>query len=144
VAKTEGSSARPKGLGLALLSGVGFGAYLILIRKAGDTAVFWPLAIARATSAVSVAAIGLGFRKLEAPRGKSLGLSLSAGVLDAFGVALFLLAARRGRLDVTAVLSSLYPAITVVLAHFVLKEELKPHQRAGMLAAILSVALIAA
>jgi len=144
IAKTEGSVARPKGLGLALLSGVGFGAYLIVIRKAGATAVFWPLAIARGTSAAVVAMLGLGFGGLQLPRAKSLNLSLAAGILDAFGVALFLIAARHGRLDVTAVLSSLYPAVTVILAHFVLKEELKPHQRAGMLAALVSVALIAA
>lgn len=144
IAKTEGSAARPKGLGLALLSGVGFGAYLILIRKAGATAVFWPLAVARGTSAAVVAVLGLGFGGLQLPKAKSLNLSLAAGVLDASGVALFLIAARHGRLDVTAVLSSLYPAVTVILAHFVLKEELKPHQRAGMLAALVSVALIAA
>ena len=143
VAKTEGSAARPKGLGLALLSGVGFGAYLILIRKAGASAVFWPLAAARSISAAVVIVIGIGFGTLQFPRENSLRLSLSAGVLDAFGVALFLIAARHGRLDVTAVLSSLYPAVTVILAHFVLKEELKPHQRAGMLAALVSVALIA-
>lgn len=144
IAKTEGSSARPKGLELALLSGVGFGAYLILIRKAGTTAVFWPLAVARGTSTVVVMMLGLGFGGLQFPKAKSLNLSLAAGALDAFGVALFLIAARHGRLDVTAVLSSLYPAVTVMLAHFVLKEELKPHQRAGMLAALVSVALIAA
>lgn len=144
VAKTEGTSGRPKGLGLALISGVGFGAYLILIRMAGNATVFWPLATARAASSLSAAAFALCFGGFTLPRRRSLGLSALAGVFDVSGITLFVIATRYGRLDVTAVLASLYPAITVILAHFVLKEELKPPQRLGMLAALVSVVLIAA
>jgi drug/metabolite transporter (DMT)-like permease len=144
VGKTEGSSGRPKGLGLALLSGVGFGAYLILIRMSGNTTVFWPLAVARAASSLSAAVFALCLGKFALPRQRSLALSALAGVFDVFGITLFVVATRYGRLDVTAVLASLYPAITVILAHFILKEELKPHQRLGMLAALASVVLIAA
>ncbi|HEV2114232.1 MAG TPA: DMT family transporter [Terriglobales bacterium] len=144
VSKTEGTSGRPKGLSLALISGLGFGAYLIFIRMAGNTNLFWPLAVARAGSSFSAAAFAVCSGGFALPRGRSLGLSALAGLFDVSGITLFVIATRYGRLDVTAVLASLYPAITVILAHLILKEELKPHQRWGMMAALVSVVLIAA
>ena len=136
-------SGPPEGLGLAVLSGIGFGAYLILINQAGKDAVFWPLATSRAASVVSLLAGSLVFRKFRTPAGKEVPLCAAAGALDAFGLACFLLAARSGRFDVAAVLSSLYPAVTVLLASFVLKEHMSRSQRMGMLAALAAVALIA-
>jgi len=144
VAKTEAALGRPKGFGLALAAGVGFGAYLILIRMAGNATVFWPLAVARAGSSFSAATIGMLTGRFALPRAKGLTLSALAGIFDVLGITLFVIATRYGRLDVTAVLASLYPAVTVILARFVLQEELKMHQRIGMLAALVSVVLIAA
>lgn len=144
ISKPEGMSGHPRGLGLALISGVGFGGYLIFIRMAGTTALFWPLAVARASASCSAALFALFTGQFALPRRNSLLMSATAGAFDVAGVVLFVMATRYGRLDVTAVLASLYPAITVILAHFVLKETLKPHQRLGMMAALVSVILIAA
>ena len=70
-------------------------------------------------------------------------MALAAGMFDVCGVALFVLGTRQGRLDVVAVLSSLYPAMTVVLARIYLKEHINGPQRLGILAALGAVALIA-
>ena len=64
-----------------------------------------------------------------------------AGVLDSVGNALFVAATRHGRLDVAAVLSSFYPATTVLLARFVLKERISTLQTTGMAAALIAVPL---
>jgi drug/metabolite transporter (DMT)-like permease len=138
------SSGPPEGLGLAILSGLGFGAYLILINEAGRDAIFWPLATSRAASVISLAAGSLVIRKFRLPARPVVKLCALAGALDAVGLACFLLAARSGRFDVAAVLSSLYPAVTVVLARLMLKEHMNLMQRWGMLAALAAVALIAA
>lgn len=133
----------PEGLGLAILSGIGFGAYLILIDQAGKDAVFWPLATSRAASVVSLLVGSLALKKFRTPARATVLLCAAAGALDTFGLTCFLLAARSGRFDVAAVLSSLYPAVTVVFARLFLKEHMSNSQRWGMLMALVSVVLIA-
>jgi drug/metabolite transporter (DMT)-like permease len=65
-----------------------------------------------------------------------------SGVLDSAGNALFIAATRHGRLDVAAVLSSLYPASTVILARVLLKEHIAKLQGIGIACAIAAVGLI--
>jgi drug/metabolite transporter (DMT)-like permease len=66
-----------------------------------------------------------------------------AGCLDVSGSALFVRASQTGRLDAAVVLTSLYPAVTVLLAHFFLKEHFTRWKTAGILAALLAVPMIA-
>src|SRR5438067_11607681 len=54
ISRPQGTAGAPRGLGLALAAGVGFGIYLVLIKRAGEMAIFWPLAVSRASSVVSV------------------------------------------------------------------------------------------
>src|SRR5262249_40613334 len=75
-------SHRPEGLGLALLSGVGFGLFLICIRQAGQSAVLWPLVTSRGMSVISVLLASSVLRKFRAPDVKSVGLCVAAGALD--------------------------------------------------------------
>ena len=134
----------PEGLGLAVISGVGFGLYLILISRAGQHAWFWPLLSSRVASVIAVVGVSSLVRKFRAPARPTAPLCALAGFLDAAGLACFLRAAQTGRLDTASVLASLYPAVTALLAWIVLKEHLSTLQRWGMFAGLGSVILIAA
>jgi drug/metabolite transporter (DMT)-like permease len=143
IAAPHGMTAQSRGVALAVLAGVGFGGFLLCMKLAGSRSIFWPLVSARAASCLlMLAIILLAGRSWSAGRGV-LGWMLLAGILDSGANALYVAAAQRGRLDVAAVLSSLYPASTVVLARLVLKERLSRLQIAGMMAALVAVVLIA-
>jgi drug/metabolite transporter (DMT)-like permease len=73
----------------------------------------------------------------------TLALALLAGTLDVTGTVVFIRASQMGRLDVAVVLSSLYPAITVLLARIILKEHFTRWKTVGMLTALAAVPLIA-
>ena len=142
ISRPEGKI-RPQGLGLALFAGLGFGSFLVFMRQASAHAVYWPLAAALATSLV-LAVIILVAQRGSLPGVGVLPVVFAAGALDTFGNFFFILASQRGRLDVAAVLSSLYPVVTVLLARLLLKERITGIQTAGMTAALIAVPLIAA
>jgi drug/metabolite transporter (DMT)-like permease len=131
------------GLGLALLAGCGFGIFFILLHRAGENAVFWPLTAARAGSLGLVLPIALGRRQYLRSDLRLFGVVLLSGALDVAGNAFFVLAGQAGRLDVAAILSSLYPASTVLLAALLLGERVMRVQVAGIVAALAAIALIA-
>jgi len=131
------------GLGLALVAGVGFGAFLVLMDRGARGGTFWPLAAARATSLALALGAAIASRRPWAPPARALPLVLSSGLLDAGGNAFFVLATQAGRMDVAAVTSSMYPASTVVLAAVVLRERMSRRQAAGVVAVLLAIGLIA-
>ena len=142
ISRPERSKGRPEGIGLALLAGCGFGCFFILISRASHTETFWPLSVARFT-AVLLLLIVMWIRQQPAMPGLTVApLVLLAGVLDAFGNVFFVLATHTGRLDVAAVLSSLYPAATVLLAALVLRERVTRIQAIGILVALVAVPMI--
>ena len=143
IAKPEGAAGRPQGLGLAILAGIGFSGFLLMIRLANTPAIFWPVAAVRISSVTLVCAVIIFQRSAWLPRQNSFWIAALAGCFDALGSTFFLLGAQLGRLDVAAVLASLYPASTVLLARFLLREHLTRLQQAGMLAALIAVPLIA-
>jgi drug/metabolite transporter (DMT)-like permease len=137
-----GRAAGRRSLLLGSLAGTGFGLLLILLNAGGRVAgVWWTLALARAAS-VAVCLLMLALARPPAAARRFLGLALAAGLLDAAGNLLFALAARQGRLDVAAVLSSLYPAATILLAALLLSERVSRIQLAGMALAVAAVVLI--
>jgi drug/metabolite transporter (DMT)-like permease len=144
ISRPERSKGRPEGMGLALLAGCGFGCFFILISRVSHDATFWPLAVARFTSVLFLSVVTLIRQQQVLPRMTAVPLILLAGVLDAIGNTFFVLAAHTGRLDIAAVLSSLYPAATVLLAAIVLRERVTRIQGIGILLALVAVPLISA
>lgn len=133
-----------RGLGLAVLAGVMFGLFLVSGKQAGHHGVFWPMVAARVASTALMCVIVVASPRDPRPLRGVLWAMVLSGVLDSAGNALFIAATRHGRLDVAAVLSSLYPASTVILARVLLKEKISKVQTAGIVGALASVALISA
>lgn len=142
ISRPEETKGPPQGIGLAVLAGCGFGCFFILISRVSLTAVFWPLAAARLTSVCVVFTLLLLRRQPLLPGRKAAPLVVLAGMLDAIGNAFFVLAAHSGRLDVAAILSSLYPAATVLLAALILREHVTRIQGIGILLVLLAIPLI--
>lgn len=137
-------------LRLPVVAGIGFGLFFILIDRVSDNAILWPLVGARAASIIMMTVLVLTARQWERPALRLSKLLLAqltwitlAGVFDAVGNAFFALATSLGRLDVATILSSLYPATTVLLARFILNERLSRRQGVGVAVALAAVILIA-
>jgi drug/metabolite transporter (DMT)-like permease len=144
IARPDGEIDTHRGLGLAVLAGVMFGLFFIACKQAGHHGVFWPLVAARTTSTLLMLLIVVFSAGDRRPLRPALVPIVFSGILDTSANALFIAATQRGRLDVTSVLSSLYPASTVILARIFLKERMSATQNAGIVGALISVALIAA
>lgn len=139
------SRASRASVGLALVAALGFGTFFVGVARASDTAdVTWVILISRSCSLVLIAAAALATRP-ELPRAASALWPLAAvGVLDLGANGLYAVATTEGLLSIVAVLGSLYPAVTVVLAHLVLAERLTRTQGAGVLATLFGVVAISA
>jgi drug/metabolite transporter (DMT)-like permease len=131
-----------RALGLPVLAGVGFGIFIILIGQAEPGAVFWPLVSARVASLTVLTTLAFSRRESIWPEPQHWLVIGLAGITDAAGNAFLVMAAHAGRLDVAAVLSSLYPATTVVLAWWILKERLTASQTVGLIAALVAIVAI--
>jgi drug/metabolite transporter (DMT)-like permease len=138
------SGRRPEGLALALISGVGFALFYIFIKQAGSGAALWIAAASRAASLVATGLITLVGRKFSPTYRLGFGIALLAGCIDVTGTFLFIRASQLGRLDTAVILSSLYPALTVVLARIFLGEHFTRWRTVGMIAALVAVPMIAA
>lgn len=131
-------------LTLAAGAGIGFGLFFVLMDQATHHATLWPLVAARTASVIFMATFVLLRKKWQTPSKNMLPVLASSGIFDTGGNAFFVLAAQTGRLDVAAIVSSLYPAITALLAWFILKERLSQTQWIGVLAALVAIVLITA
>lgn len=144
VSRPERASGRPEGLGLALLAGLGFGSFFILISRVSAHAVFWPLASARIVSLLFMIVFVRIRGEQMLPKKSIFPLILLAGSLDVAGNVFFILAVHAGRLDVASILSSLYPAVTVLLAAIILRERVSRIQAIGIALALCAILLISA
>ncbi len=133
---------QPVEIGYAVLAGTGFALFFILIDQANDVSVFWPLVAARVASVTFMGLFVVVRGVWQRPSRQQMPIIIFAGVLDALGNAFFTIAARLGRLDLAAVLSSLYPATTVLLAQLILHERLNRNQWLGVLIALAALILI--
>ena len=126
------------------LAGLGFGFLFVALSRVGDHAGLFPLALNQAVAGLAIVAVALAFRQPWLPRERRAGLAAISGVLGASATGLFMVASRGGHLSIAAVVISLYPAFTVLLAALVLRERVHAAQGAGLALCALSVALVAA
>lgn len=139
-----------RSLWLGGVSGVCFGIYFVLLKFADHGGVVWAMAMSRVTS-TSLALVLCVFFAIRPAEGapvnrwgwQVLALAAAVGGLDTGGNVFYMVATHLGRLDVAAVLSSLYPAATILLAAWLLKERTTRTQAVGMGLAVGAVALIA-
>lgn len=139
-----GGGQRRSTLWLAVGAGAGFGVYFVLLKYAGTAGLVWPMANARMGSIATCTTLMLALR--GTPR-VALNRSVAAWVVataifDTSGNMLFVAATRAGRLDVAAVLASLYPASTILMAAWLLRERPTGRQAFGMAVAVAAVVLI--
>lgn len=128
----------------SLLSGACFGSMFIVFDATAEATAPWPVVGARVlTSGVLLTYIFARARSGLASARPAFGIIVLTGVFDTGSNVLFLLATKQGALTVVAVLSSLYPAATVLLARFVLNEEMSKTQLIGLAGALVASTLIA-
>jgi drug/metabolite transporter (DMT)-like permease len=133
----------PKGVAMAALAGVGFAAFYICMHQTTGSPIF-VAAIGRIASFVATAVVVIATGAPLVMELPSIGIAMLAGFLDISGSALYIYASQRGRLDEAVVITSLYPAITVLLARIILKEHFSRWKFIGLLAALAAVPMIAA
>jgi drug/metabolite transporter (DMT)-like permease len=142
ISRTEDDSP-PEGIGMAALAGIGFAGFYLCIKQAGDASAFWTSAISKVASFTLTGLLVLMGRSIREIDLRGIAFGVLAGCLDIIGSVLFIRASQTGRLDAAVVLSSLYPAITVLLARFILREHFTRWKALGMFAALLAVPMIA-
>lgn len=132
-------------IGLALVAAAGFGTFFVGIDKASATAaVPWVIVVQRCSS-ITLLLLATAVARPRLPREPAtIGTLAVIGVLDLGANGLYALATREGLLSVVAVVGSLYPAITVVLARFVLAERVSRLQEAGVGMTLAGVVAISA
>jgi uncharacterized membrane protein len=144
VSRVDDAGGGPSGLGLALVAGVALGSFSVLVAQLGEGHTFGPLALIRASEAVLIVIVVLVTRSAWRPPRPLLPAISAVGVLDMTGNAAFILAVQAGALAIAAVLSSLYPVTTVILATVFLRERVTRDHLVGIGLAAAAIACIAA
>ena len=141
-----------QGIQLAVIAGMGFGGFFVCLAQISELGLYYPLAAAKLVQGLlailAILAVRLrhgDFQSEFTLNGGRIALAsaLGAGLLDAAGNVLYILATGLTRLDVAAVLVSMYPVGTVLLARMVMKERVGRWQWAGVLLCVVGVGLIA-
>ena len=145
-ARTAGGARRPvaAGAGLALVAALGFGLFLVGLGEAAQESAPWATATARLGAVSALVLVLVSTRTVPRASARLLPLIVAVGVFDAAANALIALAATRGSIGIVAVLSSLYPITTILLARAILHERLGTTRTVGGLIALGGAALIAA
>jgi drug/metabolite transporter (DMT)-like permease len=141
----------PRGLVMAIGSGIAIGAFLIIIDAAPDDSGLAPLIANRATNSVIMFAVFGILLLVAASRGKNrpranpagIRLAIACGAVDVVANVGLLFGVRLGELSVMSVLTALYPAGTIILAAIVLKERIAPVQYVGLVLAIAAAGMLA-
>jgi drug/metabolite transporter (DMT)-like permease len=143
----EPTSAAAGGLGSGLtdgvLAGLGFGTLFVALAQIPEEAGFLPLALNQVVAGLAIVAVATALRSPWVPREPAALAGVVSGALGALATGSFLVATHSGYLTVTAVITSLYPAFTVVLAASVLREHVHRAQAFGLGLCAVAIALVA-
>ncbi|MGO9193391.1 MAG: EamA family transporter [Streptosporangiaceae bacterium] len=131
------------GVAAGLIAGACFALLFIGLDRAGSGSGLWPVAATQVAELTVALAVAVATRNVRLPGPRPRLLAAITGATGAAGTILFFFASHEGFLAVTAVLTSLYPAVTIVLARTVLGERLTVLRLAGLTLAAACVALIA-
>ena len=127
-----------------VLAGIGFGLLFAALGQVPDSAGYWPLVANQTTSVLSLALIAIVVGGDVIPRRRAEAWGLVPGVLATLAVLFFILATHEGLLSLAAVITSLYPAFTVLLAVVVLRERVHRAQAVGLLFCALTIVCVSA
>jgi len=141
-ASTEPSAPR-SGLLDGVLAGLGFGSLFAALGQIPEESGFLPLALNQLVGTVVIVMVATALRSTWVPREPAAYAGVICGILAALATGLFLLATQSGFLTIAAVITSLYPAFTVILAFSVLREHVHRLQGLGLLLCAAAVALVA-
>jgi drug/metabolite transporter (DMT)-like permease len=138
----EGRRRVAAGVGVALLAACGFGFYFPWMHAAGKVDFWWASLVFRVTALLLVASVVSAQRTPVRLRPRHLAIAGACGVGDTIGNVLFAASSGKGLISLTAVLASLYPVVTVVLAASILHERVARLQRVGIVLTLTGVVLI--
>jgi drug/metabolite transporter (DMT)-like permease len=146
VSWTPGSRAGegPSGAIWGVLAGIGFALLFVALDRAGTGSGAWPLVAAQTVALVLIAPLAIPALRgadLAAPAPAQM---LAAGLVSGLANLAFLAATREGALAVVAILTALYPGVTVILARLVLGERWTRLQDVGLVAAFVAAVLVGA
>ena len=146
VAREPATGPGPVGSGATdgVLAGLGFGSLFAALAQIPEEAGFLPLALNQLVAAVAIALVAVLLGQPWVPRDRQALGGLVSGVLGALATGSFLVATHGGYLTVTAVIASLYPAFTILLAATVLREHVHRAQALGLGLCAVAVSLVAA
>jgi drug/metabolite transporter (DMT)-like permease len=138
----EGRRRVAAGVGLALLAACGFGFYFPWMHAAGKVDFWWASFVFRTTALLLVASV-VASRRIDVRLSRrNVAIAAAAGIVDTVGNVCFAASSEHGLISLTAVLASLYPIVTVLLAASILRERVAPLQRAGIALTLAGVVLI--
>ena len=145
VSWTPGGQAGIKGMLVleALIAGLAFGAFFIVIDGTSETTAPWPVVGSRVFSVLAIFLFVIIRRKSIKPEGNSTPYIIGAGFFDTLANIVLLAALNKGLLSLVSILASFYPAVTVLLARLFLKEMMLKSQVIGLVLGLTSIGLLA-
>jgi drug/metabolite transporter (DMT)-like permease len=135
---------RPRIVFVAVVAGAGFGLLFVFLDRTSESSGLWPLLLAQVTSLLILVTLCVARRVRVAPRRLEAGLMVVAGCLAVAANVAYLAATRQGLLSLVAVITSMYPASTVVLATVLDHERMSNSQAVGLGLAVGALGLVGA
>ena len=129
-------------LRLPIIAGLSFGVFYLCLERASHISLLWPMVAMRIVSITGFLGYATYTRQSWKPSRESVTPIILSSILDTIGNVSYVLSARLGRMDIAAVLGSLYPGATVLLAWAILKERISRIQTFGILLALAAIVIL--